>query len=157
MRDANRLLPRAWIIAAVVVGIVAAVAAFGLLVATEPDPPSPELVAEVQGVPPPDEGSTPCWDLRFAEFAAANAQLTQSFRAESIDAAGESFEDAAEVATDAVQVEAFDLFGQAFSSDVLEDLSVSAFDLDAVVAQEVEQQATEIDPADAFTAVIDLC
>jgi len=157
MPDASRLLPRTWIIAAIVAGIVAAVAAFGILTVSEPEATSAEFVAEVQGGPPDGGTTTPCWNLRYAEFAAENPLLAQGFRAEAFDSAGKGLEEAADLSTDELQVEALELFGQTFRSDSVELLTQSTFDLEAVVVEELNDQAIQIDPADAITAVIDLC
>lgn len=155
MHDWTDLFPRKWIIGAVVVLLVLAPATWAILTFTEADPPPPELVAEVQGLPP-SGGSRPCLNLVLAEAVAANPAFSQEFRANVFEETGQSFDEAASVISDAATVENFEAISEAFDSSTIKEATNSTLPLDQVLAEEITVPPG-VDRADLVTDVFGDC
>jgi hypothetical protein len=146
MHDRADLLPRKWIIGAVVALLVIAPLTWAILTFTETDPPPPELVAEVQGLPP-SGGGNPCLDLVFVDVVAQSAAFSQAFRSEVIDTAGDSFDEAAASIEDDSVAQSFEVIGTALESDAIKEAAASPFVLESLLGAELDVSGIDVDAA----------
>jgi hypothetical protein len=156
MHDRADLFPRKWIIGAVVALLVIAPLTWAILTFTESDPPPPELVAEVQGLPP-SGGGNPCIDLVFADVVAQSAAFSQAFRFEVIDTAGANFDEAAATTDDESVAQSFEAIGTALESDAIKEATASTFALETFLEAELDATVSGIDLDAAIDDVRAIC
>jgi len=144
MHDRADLFPKKWIIGAIVALLVIAPLTWAVLTFTETDPPPPELVAEVQGLPPTGEGN-PCVDLVLADVVAQSTVFSQSFRTEVLDTAGANLDEAAASIDDESVAQSFEAVSSALESDAIKEATASPFALESFLVAELDATVTGID------------